>query len=232
MTTMKVIKYKRQGSSNFIFLINAILLIFIVFSLLFAANINAASVSLAWDANSESDLAGYKIYASLTSGSYISSNSVDVGNVTSYTVTGLQASTTYYFVATAYDTDGYESDYSDEVNKTTAADPAPAASSGSSGCFIATAAFGSNMKDEVMVLKKFRDDCLLKTFVGRKFVTFYYKISPPVADIIREHETLKTTTRFALTPIVLGIKYPKTLCLFIFGLAILPFIKIRNKVQG
>jgi len=43
---------------------------------------------------------------------------------------------------------------------------------------------------------------------GKAFVTIYYSISPPIADYIKQHETLKIATRWALTPMVYGIKYP------------------------
>ena len=60
----------------------------------------AAQVTLAWDPNTEADLAGYKIHYGNTSGSY--SVHIDVNNVTTYAVTGLTAGQTYYFAATAY----------------------------------------------------------------------------------------------------------------------------------
>ena len=50
--------------------------------------------TLEWDPNSEPDLAGYKLHYGLASGSYTSV--VDVGNQTSYILTGLTAGTTYY----------------------------------------------------------------------------------------------------------------------------------------
>jgi hypothetical protein len=68
---------------------------------------------LEWDPNTETDLAGYKIYWGTASGSYPSS--VDVGRKTSYTLTGLQGGKTYYITATAYNTGGLESGHSNEV---------------------------------------------------------------------------------------------------------------------
>jgi hypothetical protein len=79
----------------------------------------AADVDLAWDANQESDLAGYKLHYGTKSGTY--SNIIDVGKRTSYAVTGLAAGTTYYFAATAYNTKGLESGYSNQVTGTTPA---------------------------------------------------------------------------------------------------------------
>jgi len=76
------------------------------------------SATLQWAANSESDLAGYKIYQGTTSGSY--GLSVAVGKVTTYTASNLQDGLTYYFAITAYDTSGNESPPSFEVSKTPA----------------------------------------------------------------------------------------------------------------
>jgi phosphodiesterase/alkaline phosphatase D-like protein len=76
----------------------------------------AAEASLAWDANTEADLAGYKVYFGTSSRSY--GTPVDVGNQTAFTVAGLNNGQTYYFAVTAYDSSGNESGYSAEVNKT------------------------------------------------------------------------------------------------------------------
>jgi hypothetical protein len=74
---------------------------------------HAASVTLAWDPNTESDLAGYKIHYGTSSKDY--QYSVDVGNFTSCDVSGLDEGKTYYFAATAYDTEYNSSDLSEEV---------------------------------------------------------------------------------------------------------------------
>src|SRR5206468_2190262 len=71
-------------------------------------------VQLAWDANTETDLAGYRIQYGTTSGNY--TGTIDVGNVTSYAVPGLVANTTYYFVVVAYDLAGNVSGRSNEVS--------------------------------------------------------------------------------------------------------------------
>lgn len=103
------------------------LLIGVVFSLLLiiqaASCFAAGDVSLAWDANTESDLAGYKIYYKIGSsgepydgiGAMEGNSPVDVGNVTTFTLNGLTEGSVYYLVATAYNTENLESSYSNEV---------------------------------------------------------------------------------------------------------------------
>ena len=78
-----------------------------------ASNAKAAQVTLAWDPNTESDLAGYKIHYGTANNNY--SVHIDVHNVTTYTVTGLTDGQTYYLAATAYDASGNESGYSNSV---------------------------------------------------------------------------------------------------------------------
>lgn len=103
-------------------------------------------------------------------------------------------------------------------------------SSGGGGCFIATAAFGSYLDPEVMVLREFRDDILLENPIGRSFVDLYYRVSPPVADFIARHETLKVATRYALTPIVYGIKYPQAAgSVFMLAAGVAVFVRIKRK---
>jgi hypothetical protein len=68
-------------------------------------------------------------------------------------------------------------------------------------CFIATAGYGE-ATGEVGILCDFRDQCLKTNPLGRMFVKAYYTVSPPIADFIAEHETLKEATRVALKPLV------------------------------
>jgi Fibronectin type III domain len=75
-----------------------------------------AQVTLAWDPESAPDLAGYRVHYGTTSKSY--SFVVDAGMQTTYTVTGLNEGTTYYFAATAYTTSGSESNFSAEITYT------------------------------------------------------------------------------------------------------------------
>lgn len=73
-------------------------------------------------------------------------------------------------------------------------------------CFIATASYGYD-SGEVGLLCDFRDNVLLKSELGTAFVNAYYKLSPPVADFISEHEGLKAAVRIALKPVIVVAEY-------------------------
>jgi len=71
-----------------------------------------------------------------------------------------------------------------------------------SSCFIATAAYGTPMAEQIQILREFRDKYLLADPVGRTFVDFYYRVSPPIAEFITEHPSLKPIVRAGLMPAV------------------------------
>jgi hypothetical protein len=74
----------------------------------------AGQITLAWDPNTESDLAGYRVHYGTASGSYSTTVDVDKSNTTC-TITNLTAGQTYYFAASAYNAAGDSSGYSNEV---------------------------------------------------------------------------------------------------------------------
>lgn len=81
-------------------------------------NVGAAQVS--WNANTEPDLAGYKVYYGTSPGVY--TVTIDVGltatpSTPSHTIYNLTKGTTYYFNVTAYDTSNNESGFGTEVSK-------------------------------------------------------------------------------------------------------------------
>jgi hypothetical protein len=133
---------------------------------------------------------------------------------------------TYYLAVTAYDTNGqsggvpgssHESDYA-----TYAPIPlGPVHESGlsnvmtgipqmvnpypnlpNSGCFIATAAYGSPDDRAVAVLREFRDRYLITNAPGRAFVSWYYANSPRAARFINGHPAMRPVARTALAPAV------------------------------
>src|SRR5688572_20086648 len=70
-------------------------------------------VTLAWDRNTEANIAGYKLYYGTAARTY--PNVVNVGNVTNRSVSNLVDGVRYYFAVTAYNTLGVESDFSIEL---------------------------------------------------------------------------------------------------------------------
>lgn len=83
--------------------------------LLLGADLRAASLTLYWDANSEPDLAGYRVHYGTAKYPY--GSLVDV-STTSATITNLKKGVTYTFAVTAYNTSGAESDYSAPLSYT------------------------------------------------------------------------------------------------------------------
>ncbi|HEX4665880.1 MAG TPA: fibronectin type III domain-containing protein [Chthoniobacterales bacterium] len=88
-----------------------------VFLLLFllGTDLRAASLTLYWDANSEPDLAGYRVHYGTAKYPY--GSLVDIAT-TSATITNLKKGVTYTFAVTAYNTSGAESDYSAPISYT------------------------------------------------------------------------------------------------------------------
>jgi len=111
-------------------------------------------VTLRWNANSEPDRAGYRIYYDTDTGSPyegkgpaesdspidVKIDNVEIGDAASYTVLGLNDDESYFFAVTAYDTSGNESGYSNEVSTDNdiSTDNEGANSGDGSGCFIST----------------------------------------------------------------------------------------------
>ncbi|WP_368881896.1 tetratricopeptide repeat protein [Shewanella algae] len=72
-----------------------------------------------------------------------------------------------------------------------------------SQCFIATAAYGTPMAEEINSLRKLRDDHLMHSLPGKIFVSTYNKVSPPIAEVISRNLTLMFITRRLLKPIIM-----------------------------
>jgi hypothetical protein len=107
-------------------------------------------VTLAWDANTEPDLAGYRVHYGTASGSY--TTVVDVHKVTTAIVTGLTAGQTYYFAVTAYNAANNESGYSNQVSYSVpaanGAPATPATPTGASSALVnASIAFSTSATD-------------------------------------------------------------------------------------
>jgi YVTN family beta-propeller protein len=109
--------------------------------------------------------------------------------------------------------------------------PPPSQSNPPRVCFIATAAYGSSMAAEVVTLRRFRDEHLMKSAAGRGFVRFYYRYSPPIADFIRERDWLRAVVRGVLWPVVAAIKLPAPAGSVFLLLALLA-VRVRRMSAG
>ncbi|MEO7731103.1 MAG: fibronectin type III domain-containing protein [Kofleriaceae bacterium] len=69
-------------------------------------------------------------------------------------------------------------------------------------CFIATAAYGSLLANDVDMLRRFRDQLLKRSVLGELAVETYYTFGPSVAGVVGESDLLRTTARDILNPIV------------------------------
>lgn len=88
-----------------------------------AKQANSTSATLSWESPTTNadgtplkDLAGYKLYFGMTSGQYKDVVDIQDPNITEHTIENL-AKGTYYFAVTAIDTNGNESEFSNEVSK-------------------------------------------------------------------------------------------------------------------
>ncbi|MBW2601754.1 MAG: fibronectin type III domain-containing protein, partial [Deltaproteobacteria bacterium] len=153
-------------------------------------------------------------------------------NVTSYTDTGLEKNATYSYRVRAfrYSTGsgsglrafGEESnqvEYSSYSNE--------AEEKAFDHCFIATAAYGSLMEPHVATLRQFRNKHLTPYKAGRALVETYYTYSPPIADFIAQHETLRAAVRIGLMPLV-ALSYSVLHIGPVFTLGILIFIMLLS----
>jgi hypothetical protein len=147
-------------------------------------------------------------------------NATITTGTTNFGVTGTLASFTYTFASAKDTTIGV-----------------PSGGSGDSGCFIATAAYGSPMQPYVEVLREFRDRFLLVNKAGKAIVNIYYAYAPPVADFIAKHDNLRALVRLSLLPIVgaswvalkIGPLYSSLALMFLFCAGFFGFICFRRK---
>jgi hypothetical protein len=73
-------------------------------------------------------------------------------------------------------------------------------------CFIATAAYGSVLANDVEMLRRFRDLALKHSVLGELAVETYYTFGPSLAGVIGESELLRFTAREVLQPIVTRVR--------------------------
>lgn len=69
-------------------------------------------------------------------------------------------------------------------------------------CFVATAAFGTELDGKIDVLRSFRDMYLQNHPVGQAFLSAYNKYSPPIADYVAGRPWLRSLVRILLLPVI------------------------------
>jgi hypothetical protein len=79
-------------------------------------------------------------------------------------------------------------------------------SSGSSGCYIATMAYGDYDHPQVMILRQFRDEVLDKSAFGKWFIKTYYHYSPKLVERLKNQRTVNSIIRKALNQFIKLIK--------------------------
>jgi hypothetical protein len=87
------------------------------------------------------------------------------------------------------------------------------------------------MAGEVVTLRRFRDAHLMRSTTGRGFVRLYNRYSPPIADFIRERDSLRAAVRWGLWPVVSTIKHPAPALtmVLLFALVIIRIRRYRRK---
>lgn len=176
------------------------------------ANPGNRQVELDWDESWTSGVT-YSVYRTIEGEPWSTTATYSYIYQTSFTDTSVENGITYYYRVTAVNENGESSPvYSPPITPSGSGNivdpgtepvdyPAPTPSI-DTGCFIATATYGSALQEEVQILSEFRDRYLLKNKVGLVLVKVYYYLSPPVAEIISRNEFLKTLIRVMLKPLV------------------------------
>jgi hypothetical protein len=123
------------------------------------------------------------------------------GSEQEVTISGLLPQTTYYVGIRAYD---------GCMNKGPLKVIQLATGARQSGevdaCFVATAAFGSIMANDVEMLRRFRDTFLRQNVLGELAVESYYTFGPALAGVVGESDQLRGAARDGLAPIVAWIR--------------------------
>lgn len=81
----------------------------------------------------------------------------------------------------------------------------------SEGCFIATACYGTPDCREVLQLRRFRDEVLSESRLGRVFISQYYFLSPPFARLLQKIRILRTVVKYSIVKPVgfIASRFPK-----------------------
>jgi hypothetical protein len=130
-------------------------------------------------------------------------NYTDQDKIVSFTVGGVQASQT-----AAWKTGGQYDPFDLTIPELPDGNPFPFPLP----CFVATAAYGTDTAEEIDLLREFRDVVLLASGPGAGLVSLYYEVSPPIAEVIWQHDILRTVVRAGfIGPIVAMLNWSQAL---------------------
>lgn len=119
------------------------------------------------------------------------------GQQQTVTITGLLPQTRYYVGLRAYDDCRNAGPLVTVEAETTGRQPGEV-----DACFVATAAYGTRLANQVDLLRHFRDALLAKSVLGQLAISAYYTFGPSLAGVVGESELLRSTARAALEPVV------------------------------
>ncbi|MEO8841347.1 MAG: fibronectin type III domain-containing protein [Kofleriaceae bacterium] len=125
----------------------------------------------------------------------------DPGHLESFDLSGLLPETDYWVGVRAYD--GCHNIGPVAITKVTTL---KVVSGSVDACFVATAAYGSLMANDVEALRSFRDTALETNTLGELAVETYYTFGPALAGVIGQSDLLRASARGALQPIVARIR--------------------------
>jgi len=130
-------------------------------------------------------------------------NYTDQDKIVSFTVGGVQASQTAAW-KTGAQYDPFDLTIAELPNGNPFPFPVP--------CFVATATYGTDTAEEINLLREFRDVVLLASGPGAELVSLYYQVSPPIAEVIWQHDFLRTVVRVGfIDPIVAILNWSQAL---------------------
>jgi len=88
------------------------------------------------------------------------------------------------------------------TNRPTYTPPRSTSTSSSSGCYIATMAYGNYDHPQVLILRQFRDEVLDKSTFGKWFIKTYYHYSPRLVEKLKDHKKTNILIRKSLNQFI------------------------------
>jgi len=183
-----------------------------------ASAANLTQINLNWTDNSNEEL-GFRIQRRTSTSGYSEITTVGA-NTTFYSDTGLEPYTRYYYRVQAYNFVDPPSPYSNEASAKT-----NVTGDNDNDFLFCSAGYilkGTPYDGHMNRLRKFRDQVLMKSGMGKTFVKFYYSLSPGLVKILQKYDMLKKILKALLVPLIYIILYPALLILlpifFIFPL--------------